>query len=104
MSANLPYENDLLMEAEGLEILIKFAQATDSIIDKLISDYGECLEPVTVIAFECIQQDLARITEGRIEMDNKVHPGLLKQLENCLDEIQVLQVGKETKHGIKDED
>lgn len=97
------WEKDLLLEAEGLKYLLELFQGIDGLLAKFSEEYGEYIDPTLLMAIECIQYDVATIAEGSIVLDDKTVPGIVKQLDDVMDEIHVLQAGLPTKQGVKDE-
>jgi len=98
------YERDLLMEAEGLDYLSKLFQGFDNLLDGAITEYGEYLQPQLVVVLEVIRYEINLTLSGKVVVDHKKIPGILLQLEDVQDEIQVLQAGLPTKQGIEGED
>ena len=93
------WENDLLMECEGLQHLVQLFQGIDGLLGKFSEEYGEYIDPTTLLAIECLRYDVQVITEGSIVMDKQTVPSLIKQLDDVLDEITVLQAGLPTREG-----
>ena len=100
----LSHERNLLMEAEGLKYLLELFQGIDGLLGKFADEYGEYVDTTLLTAIECVRYDVQVITEGNIVMDQTTVPGILKQLDDVMDEVQVLQAGLATKHGIPEED
>ena len=100
-----PWETELLMEFEGLDHFSKLLSAVDDMVESGLLEYGEYLDPNLVVCLECLRYDLNLTLSGQIRFDKKlVVDGVLKQLEDCADEVQTLQAGLPTKGGVKDED
>lgn len=100
----LPHEHDLLMEAEGLQNLHKLFQGFDDILADFVEEYGDYLDTNLITLLECVRYDVNMTLNGTVPMDNEKVPGILKQLEDVMDEIQTLQAGLPPKQGVKDED
>ena len=98
------FEKDLLMELEGLKYLLELFQGIDGLLGKFTDEYGEYIDTTTLIAIECLRYDVQVITEGKIVMDKTTVPGILRQLDDVMDEVSVLQAGLKTKKGIPQED
>lgn len=94
---NQKWETNLLREAEGLKYLLDLFQGIDGLLAKFNEEYGEYIDPTLLVAIECLQYDVAVISEGNIVMDETTAPGILKQLDDVMDEINVLQAGLPTK-------
>lgn len=103
--ANQPYEDDLLMEAEGLDKLLSLYNAVQGMLADILLDYRDYLEPNLVFLLErnllftvtLINKSFVFTSEDgkhTLEID-----GLLAQIEDVMDEIQVFQAGKPTKKG-----
>ena len=91
------FESDLLREAEGLKYLLELFQGFDSLLAKFNEEYGEYIDTTLLMAVECLQYDVAVIAEGNIVLDETTVPGIIKQLDDVMDEVQVFQAGKATK-------
>ena len=100
----LPYEKNLLMEAEGLKYLLELFQGIDGLLAKFADEYGEYIDSTLLVALECLQYDVSVIAEGSIVMGDQTVPGIVKQLDDVMDEISVLQAGLATKQGVENED
>jgi hypothetical protein len=99
------WENELLMEFEGLDYFARILKATDELLEQGLDEYGSELDPNLVVCLECLRYDLNLTLSGKVRFGKKLLvDGVLKQLENCADEVQTLQAGLPTKGGIKDED
>lgn len=98
------FEARLLFEAEGLDRLSKLFQGFDDILAEFVEEYGDYLDTNLVTLLECVRYDVNMTLNGTVPMDNEKVPGILKQLEDVMDEVQTLQAGLPTKHGIPDED
>lgn len=101
---NQKWETNLLREAEGLKYLLELFQGIDGLLAKFTEEYGEYIDPTLLVAIECIQYDVSVIAEGNIVMDEKTVKGIVGQLDDVMDEINVLQAGLPSKKGISDED
>lgn len=99
------FEKDLLMEAEGLDLANRVLDKLDEILAQVIEAYGEYFDPNLVMLLEAIRYDVNITLSGTVKLENgTLIPGVVKQLADVLDEIQVLQCGKKTKGGVPDED
>lgn len=99
------WEEELLMEFEGLDHLAKLLRATDDMLEEALNEYGSELDTGLVMLLEALRYDLNLVLEGSVKLDNgTVIPGIFKSLDDVQDEVETLQAGKETKKGIKDED
>lgn len=98
------YEQNLLIELEGLTNLQKLFQGFDNILSEFLEEYRSELDPNLVTLLEMYQYDVNLTLEGEIVIDDIKVPGIMKQLYDVADEVQVLQAGLATKHGIPDED
>lgn len=98
------YEHELLKELEGLTNLQKLFQGFDNILSEFLEEYRSELDPNLVTLLEMLQYDVNLTLEGEIVVDDIRVLGIIKQLDDVSDEVQVLQAGLATKHGIPDED
>lgn len=98
------WEKDLLMEAEGLKYLLQLFQGIDGLLGKFSEEYGDYVDSTLLIAIECLRYDVQVITEGKIVMDKTTVPGILRQLDDVMDEVHVLQAGLSTRKGVENED
>jgi hypothetical protein len=98
------YEQNLLMELEGLTNLQKLFQGFDNILEEMIDEYGDTLDSNLVICLECVRYDINLTLSGVVKFEDFKVQGILKQLDDVQDEVQTLQAGLPTKQGVKDEE
>lgn len=98
------WENDLRMEAEGLTQIMLLLQASDEMLAGFLSEYGEYLDNNLVTLLEMYRYDVNITLNGVVPLDDKEVHGIVKQLDDVMDEIQTLQAGLPTKRGVPDED
>lgn len=100
----LPYEKEILSEAEGLDHLSKLFQGFDTLLEEALLEY-DTLDPNLVMLCETIRYDINLLLSESVTLDDGTKiPGILKQLEDVMDEVQTLDCGGKTKDGIPDED
>ena len=92
------------MEAEGLKYLLELFQGIDGLLGKFSDEYGEYVDETLMLAVMCLQYDVQVITEGKVIFDKTTVPGIVKQLDDVMDEVTVLQAGLPTKKGVADEE
>lgn len=100
-----PYEDDLRIEADVLDKLVKLFGASEEMLGAFIEEGTNYLDPKLINCLQYVQFVIASgLQEGfELETGEKV-PGLVRQYDNVLDEITTLQAGKPTKDGIPFED
>lgn len=98
------WENDLLVEADALDGLSKLFATFIDLLDQTLIDNCEYLDEDLVGVMAIVSAECTIVLERQVKYKGKKVPGILKQLEDVMDEVQTLQAGKETKHGIPDED
>lgn len=91
------FEDDLRMEAEGLDKFIKLFNSFTDLSCEFLDTYGDYLDESLKTAIEIVQFEAAMVTEGVFILQGKKFPGLVKQMADVLDEIQVFQAGKDTR-------
>lgn len=96
---NQPFEDDILKEAEGLDILSRLFQEFDNILDETVDEYGEHLDPNLITLLELVRYDVNMTLNGTVPLDKVKVPGINKQLEDVMDEVQTFQAGLPTKGG-----
>lgn len=99
-----PYEKDILLEAEGLQYLSKLFQGFINLLEEAKEEYGDALDPNLVVCLEIMQYDAALTLDSSVKFEDVTVPGINKQLEDTMDQVQTLQAGLPTKKGITDED
>lgn len=100
------FEKDLLMEAEGLKALVTLFNVYLDEFDRIKKEYGEYFDHHLYTVLLYLEVKLAVLLEKEfvIKKENLTIPGIVKQLDDVMDEIQTFQAGLETKRGIPDED
>lgn len=97
------FEHDLLMELEGLTFLQSLFQGFDKMLAEFISEYTT-LDPNLVVVLERIRYDVNLALNGTVQLDKIKVEGIIKQIDDVMDEVQVLQCGLKTKKGVPNED
>lgn len=101
------YERCLLMELEGLQAQMMLYIAFEDLADKTLNRYGKYMEPRLVAVLDKHLDAMHTIIADRFKVteDKRVYEvnGLIKDYEDVLAEVEILQAGKPTKKGIKDE-
>ena len=92
------YAKDLLLEAEGLDKLIRLFNAFTDMSCEFLDTYGDYMDVNLKTAIEVVQFEAAMVTEGYFVLQGRKFPGLVKQMADCLEEIEIFQAGKETKN------
>lgn len=99
-----PYEERKLREAEGLDYLSKLFQGFINLLEEAKEEYGEVLDENLVVCLELMQYDATLTLESSIKFEDVTVPGILKQLEDCMDEVQTFDCGERVKKGVAEED
>lgn len=101
MPRNQPFEDDLLREAEGLELFVKLFQGFDRLAEELLEKYGGLLDSYLIICIESIRYDINVALEGEVPLGRRKVRGLVKQLDEVMADIETFQAGVRTKPEMK---
>jgi len=106
------FEKDLLLESETLSTLIPLFRVFSDVLEKTLEEGGGYLDDDLLIVLQVILKEAVLVLDKSVKipytdggkMKTRRIQGLVKQMADVMDEIDILQAGLDTKHGIKDED
>jgi hypothetical protein len=99
------FEKRKLLEAEGLQRFITLHNVYLDEMEELLEEYSDFLDDELVGILHMLQYMAAVTLEAEVPVEgSKPVIGLVRQYEDVMQEIEVTQAGKPTKHGIPDEE
>ena len=100
------FEQRKLLEAEGLQRLVTLYNVFLDEYASIRQEYGEHLDDDLMAMLNVIEYAIATALEAYVQPEGREEPvpGIVKQLDDVMDEISILQAGLKTKRGITDEE